>query len=66
MQALISLVSTELPAFVSATDKREHLVTRAEKLFDQLVDPILRAAIRPLVNRLYDQMQKKLEALPHA
>jgi hypothetical protein len=78
MQALISLVSSELSSFLSAADKREHLITRAEKLFDQivepidlsgpdrLVDPILRSAIRPLVSRLYDQLQKKLEALPHA
>ena len=78
MQGLITLVSSELSSFLSASDKREHLITRAEKLFDQivepidlpgpdrLVDPILRSAIRPLVSRLYDQLQKKLEALPHA
>lgn len=29
---------------------------------DQIVDPLLRAAIRPLVSRVYDEVLKKLEA----
>ena len=70
MQALITLVSSELSSFLSASDKREHLITRAEKLFDQivepidlpgpdrLVDPILRSAIRPLVSRLRHKLDK--------
>jgi len=74
MQDFISLMSAELAAFVSATDKREHLITRSERLFDEvvepvdiigpdkIVDPLLRAAIRPLVGRVYDEVLKRLEA----
>ena len=74
MQDFVMLLSAELAAFVSAKDKREHLITSAERLFDQviepvdlpgpdkIVDPLLRAAIRPLVGRVYDELLKKLEA----
>ena len=74
MQDLITLMSAELAAFIGATDKREHLITSVERLFDQviepidlpgpdqIVDPLLRAAIRPLVSRVYDEVLKKLEA----
>ena len=74
MNELLPLVSAEISAFVEAKDKREYLITRAEKLFDQfvepidlpgpdkLIDPVLRAVIRPFVGRIYDEVLKKLEA----
>ncbi len=74
MQDFITLLSAELAAFASAKDKREHLIACSEKLFDEvvepvdlpgpdkIVDPLLRAAIRPLVGRVYDEVLKKLEA----
>jgi len=78
MQDFITLMSAELAAFVSAKDKREHLITSAERLFDEvvepidlpgpdtIVDPLLRAAIRPLVGRVYNEMIRKLEAPANA
>ena len=78
MPDLISLLSAEISALLSTPDKREHLITRAEKLFDQVVepvdipgpdqiiDPLLRAAVRPLVGRLYDELVKRLEVPAHA
>ncbi len=78
MSDVLSLVAAEIAAFLSATDKREHLIVRSEKLFDEvvepidlpgpdrLVDPLLRAAIRPLVGRLYDELVQKLEVPAHA
>lgn len=77
MQDVLPLLSTEIAAFLSAADKREYLITRAERLFDevvepvelpgpdQIVDPLLRSAIRPLVGRLYDEAVKRLEAPSH-
>ena len=74
MQDVTSTLSTELAALIAAKDKREYLISRTEKLFDEvvepidlpgpdrIVDPLLRAAIRPLVGRVYDEMLKKLEA----
>ena len=78
MNDLLPILSAELSAFLSATDKREHLITRAEKLFDDLVepidlpgpdvviDPVLRVTIRPLVGRVYDEVIRKLEVRAHA
>ncbi len=78
MQNLLPILSAELAAFLAATDKREHLITRAEAVFDELVepvdlpgpdaifDPVLRTVIRPLVGRLYDELLKQLEAHAHA
>ena len=78
MQDLTSTLSVEIAAFIGATDKREYLITRSEKLFDEvvepvdlpgpdkIVDPLLRAAIRPLVGRVYDEAIKKLEAQANA
>ena len=74
MPELFSILSAELSAFLSAEDKREYLIARAEKVFDEviepvdlsgpdrIVDPLLRAAIRPLVGRLYDEAARRLEA----
>jgi len=78
MPELIPALSAEIAAFLSAPDKREYLIVRSETLFDQvvepvdlpgpdrIVDPLLRAAIRPLVGRLYDELAKKLEVPAHA
>ena len=77
MQDLLPILSAELAAFLAAADKREHLITRAEAVFDELVepvdlpgpdvifDPVLRTVIRPLVGRLYDELLKQLEAQAH-
>ncbi len=74
MNDLFSILSAELAAFLGAADKREHLITRAERLFDELVepvdlpgpdvviDPVLRATIRPLVGRVYDEFLRRQEA----
>lgn len=78
VQSLIPLLSAELAAFAAAKDKREHVIARAEKFFDEfvepidlpgpdrLIDPALRAAIRPIVGRLYDEVLKKMEAQNNA
>lgn len=78
MNDLLSVLSTELSAFLAATDNREYLITRTERWFDELIepvdlpgpdaviDPLLRAAIRPLVGRVYDEVRRKLEVRIHA
>jgi hypothetical protein len=78
MPDLLPVLSAEISAFLSSPDKREYLITRGEKLFDQivepidlpgpdrLIDPVLRAVIRPLVGRVYDEVIKKLEVPAHA
>jgi hypothetical protein len=78
MPDLFSLLSAEISAFLTAADKREYLITRAEKVFDQvvapidlpgpdqIVDPLLRSVIRPVVGRLYDEVLKKLEGAANA
>lgn len=78
MSDALELLAAEIAAFLRVADKREHLIEAAEKLFDQvvepidlpgpdrLVDPVLRAAIRPLVGRLYDAIVAKLGEPPRA
>jgi hypothetical protein len=78
MNDLWLVLSAEISAFLEAKDKRGYLIVRAEKLFDQfvepvdlpgpdrLIDPVLRAVIRPLVGRVYDEVIKKLEVPAHA
>jgi hypothetical protein len=78
MKDFLSLLSAEATAILSAADKREAAIGVAEKLFDEFVakidlpgpdaviDPLLRAAIRPLVGRIYDEILKKLEVPAHA
>jgi len=78
MQNLIPLLADEIAAFLAATDKREYLIVRAERFFDEvvepldmpgpdrIVDPLLRAAIRPLVGRLYDELLRKMETQSNA
>ena len=73
MPDLLSIVGAELTAFLAAADRREYLITRCQRLFDELIepmdlpgpdrliDPILRAVVRPLVGRVYDQLMLKLE-----
>jgi hypothetical protein len=72
MSNLLSILSTELSAFLSAKDRREYLIARTEKLFDdtvaqtdlpgpdEIIDPVLRAAIRPVVGWLYDEAVKTI------
>jgi hypothetical protein len=78
MNDLLSLFSSEVTALFAATDKREAAIGLAERLFDRtvakidlpgpdaVIDPLLRAAIRPLVGRIYDQIALKLEEKIHA
>jgi hypothetical protein len=78
MPNLLSVLSAEISAFTTAADKREYLITRAEKLFDetitkidlpgpdQIIDPLLRAVIRPVVGKIYDEVVKELEVITHA
>lgn len=73
-----STLMAEMSAFLVAKDKREYLITRAEKFFDevivpielpgpdQVIDPLLRTAIRPLVGRFYDELIQKMEGTVHA
>jgi hypothetical protein len=78
MKELLALITAEVTTLFAAADKREAAIGLAEKLFDQtitkidlpgpdaVIDPILRAAIRPLVGRIYDQIAQKLEAKANA
>ncbi len=78
MPDLLPVLSAEFAAFLSAPDKREYVITRAEKFFDdvvapidlpgpdQITDPLLRAAIRPLVGRVFDEVTKRLASPAHA
>ena len=78
MQALMTTLSTELTTILDAKEKREQLIASAEKLFDQVIepldvpspdrstDPVFRAVVRPLVGRLYDESVKRLERSANA
>ena len=78
MQNLLSRLAVEITGLAGAGDKREYLIQRCEAYFDELVapvdmpgpdpiiDPVLRATIRPLVGRLYDEAVRKLEAQTNA
>ena len=76
MQALMTVLSTELTTIIDANKKREQLIASAEKLFDKVIepldlpksdmDPVFRAVVRPLVGRLYDESIKKLERSANA
>lgn len=74
MEKLLPLATSEINGFFVARDRREHVIRRAETLFDQAiepndlpgadqrdVDPMLRASIRPLVGRIYDELTAKLD-----
>lgn len=72
MSGLFKTPSAEIQAFLDAPDRREFLIARSERLFDEQIapidlpgpdrvfDPLLRSAIRPLVGRLYDELLKKV------
>lgn len=72
MQDLIREITKEINWFLNAEDKREYVIERCLELFDeyfvpidlpgpdQIIDPLLRAAIRPLIGRIYDEILKKL------
>ena len=78
MSNLLPLLSAEILAFMTAADKREYVIARSEKLFDetiakidlpgpdQIIDPLLRTVIRPVVGKIYDEVVKELEGLTHA
>lgn len=74
MERLLPRMANEVDQFFAARNRREHVIRRAEALFDQAtdsgrqpsrksgeVDPLLRAAIRPLVGRIYDELNSKLD-----
>jgi hypothetical protein len=78
MKELLALLTAEVSTLLSSTNKREAAISLAEKLFDQtiakidlpgpdaVIDPLLRAAIRPLIGRIYDQIAQKLEVSTNA
>lgn len=78
MQELMTILSTELTIILDAKEKREQLIASAEKLFDEVIepldlprpdrvmDPVFRAVVRPLVGRLYDESVKKLGRMANA
>ncbi len=65
-------VTEEIEAFVDAPVKKEYAVLRCEELFDRyfqpvdlpgpdgLIDPLLRSAIRPLIERIYDEVLSRI------
>ena len=65
---LLALLLAEIKRLDDSIDISAYLATQLEELFDQhvkpidlpgpdaIIDPLLRAAIRPLVKRLYDQL----------
>lgn len=69
------VIGQEISSFLAAQDKREYTITRCERLFDEVVepvdlpgpdraiDPLLRAAIRPIVGRVFDAARERLEAV---
>jgi hypothetical protein len=73
MPDLMPFLSAEISALLSTKDKREAVIVFAENFFDQVIkqidlpgpdaviDPILRATIRPLVGKVYDRILQKLE-----
>jgi hypothetical protein len=70
---LVALLLAEIKKLDSSVDIPAYLAEQLEKLFDQHVepldlpgpdaifDPLLRAAIRPLVKRLYDGLIARAE-----
>lgn len=73
MQDLIRRLTEEINSFIEAGDKREYAIERCEELFDEhfvpidlpgpdaVIDPLLRAAIRPVVGRIYGEILKKIQ-----
>ena len=73
MQDLIREIVEEIEVFLDSTQRREYVILRSHFLFDkyfapidlpgpdQVIDPLLRMSIRPVVGRIYDEILKKLE-----
>lgn len=74
MQDFIRALTEEINNFIAADyNRREYVILRVLELFDEyfepvdlpgpdrLIDPLLRAAVRPVVGRIYDEILKKLE-----
>ncbi|MDY0346019.1 MAG: hypothetical protein RBR44_05650 [Bacilli bacterium] len=71
---LLALLIAEIERLDSSVDIPGYLATQLEELFDQhvkpidlpgpdaIIDPLLRAAIRPLVKRLYDGLIERIGA----
>ena len=69
----VRLLVEEIDYFISAQDKRGYVIARCLELFDEyfapvdlpgpdaVIDPLLRAAIGPVVGRIYDEILKKLK-----
>jgi hypothetical protein len=63
---ILSLLFAELAAWCAAKDKREWLICRVERWYDEVIapvdlpgpdrvlDPAIRVFLRPLVGRVYD------------
>ncbi len=63
----------EVEVLASIADKREYVIERCLDLFDEyfvpidlpgpdgVIDPLIRAAIEPIVGRIYDEIIKKLK-----
>ena len=78
MQDLLSFLSAQAALILGAQDRREATITACEKFFDQVIvpvdlpgpdaviDPLLRATIRPVIGKLYDEVVKELEGLTRA
>lgn len=74
MNDFVRAVLTELDTFSETFDKREYVIGRCKELFDEyfvpidlpgpdtVIDPVLRAAVRPIVGRIYDEILKKIKA----
>ena len=74
MNDFVRAVVEEVNQFTSAANRREHVIVRCEKLFDEyvkpvdlpgpdaVIDPIFRIAIRPLVGQIYDEILKRIKA----
>lgn len=77
---LLALLLAEIKRFGAGVDIPGYLAGQLEELFDEhvkpldlpgpdaVIDPLLRAAIRPLVKRLYDGLidQISVEGAPNA
>ncbi len=73
MLDLTRLLLEEVENFLNSINRREYVIDLCEELFDehfvpvdlpgpdQIIDPLLRTAIRPIVGRIYDEILKKLE-----
>ena len=74
MNEFVRAIVKEIDFFLNAMhDRREYTILRCEELFDEyfvpvdlpgpdaIIDPVLRAAVRPVVGRIYDGILKKIK-----